>query len=484
MSPSGHARESTPALQGGPTRSLREWYGRWRPEVLLALVVVLLTAPIVQPRADQQESRLALTAAIWDDGTVRLDRYEPVLGVDRAVRNGHLYSDKAPGQPILAIPAYAAYRALGGEPAIRTGETENVALWTSSLLTSVLPAVLLVVMMRRLALRIAPERATAAALAMSAGTLLLPFGTQLFGHVLAAALVFGAYLLLVSDDRAGPRQLAAAGLLAGVAVAVEYPTALLALVLAIVASVRHDRGLFWFTAGALCPAPLLAAYHWAAFGGPLDLGYDHSQFEVHESGVRGVQAPSVARLGEVLFGERGLFLLTPLVLLAVVGAVILVRERGRGAAGRGPSWQGAAPRFHAIVALAMVGSLLLVQAGWSNAWGGASPGPRYVVPALPFLVVGVARIWQWWSRFTVAAVAFSIATMMLATFTWPLVSRHDPSALETWISFLLDGHTATSVLTTHWGGWALALPLLGALAVAARVAVVTGPRTGTEAAAP
>ena len=59
---------------------------------------------------------LALTAAIWDDGTLVLDRYEAQLSVDRAVRDGHLYSDKAPGQPLLAVPFYAMYRGVGGEP--------------------------------------------------------------------------------------------------------------------------------------------------------------------------------------------------------------------------------------------------------------------------------------------------------------------------------------------------------------------------------
>lgn len=438
---------------------LRSCYRRWRPEILLAAIVLLLAGPIVQPRLDQQQSRLALTAAIWDDGTFVLDRYEAQLGVDRAVRDGHLYSDKAPGQPVLAIPAYALYRGLGGDPAIDEGVFGNLGLWATSLLTSVVPAILLVVLMRRLALRVAPERATVAALAMATATMLLPFATQLFAHLLTAVLVLSAYLLLVREETAKVRLLAA-GLLTGTAVAVEYPAALLAVVLLAAATGRHRLGARWFVAGTVIPGALLAAHHWAAFGGPLRFSYRYSQFTEHQSGVLGVDWPSLSLLGEVLYGDRGLFALTPLVLVGIVGAALVASGNGAG-------------RCHGVVALAMIGTLLLVQAGWANAWGGNSPGPRYLVPALPFLVVGVARAWCRWPLLTAAVTFFSVATMTLATFTFPLLPPEEPSALGAWLDRLADGKTATSVLSMHWGEWALVLPPLAALAVA--VALLTRP---------
>ena len=92
-----------------------------RVELLLALLVVVIAGPLVHDNGAQQASRYTLTAAIWDEHTLNLDMYaaldEPVLGVDRAVRDGSTYSDKAPLQPMLAVPFYAAYRAVGGEPA-------------------------------------------------------------------------------------------------------------------------------------------------------------------------------------------------------------------------------------------------------------------------------------------------------------------------------------------------------------------------------
>ena len=84
--------------------------------MLLAVVVLLVTAPVLQPLMAQQASRYALTAALWDGQTITVDAYDHLLSVDRAERDGRVYSDKAPGQPLLAVPAYAAYRALGGHP--------------------------------------------------------------------------------------------------------------------------------------------------------------------------------------------------------------------------------------------------------------------------------------------------------------------------------------------------------------------------------
>lgn len=114
----------------------------------------------------------------------------------------------------------------------------------------------------------------------------------------------------------------------------------------------------------------------------------------------------------------------------------------------------------------MIGTLLLVQVGWANAWGGNSPGPRYLVPALPFLVVGVAWAWCRWPLLTAAVTAFSVATMTLATFTFPLLPPEEPSPLGAWLDRLAEGKTATSVLSMHWGEWALVPPPLAALAVA------------------
>ena len=83
---------------------------------------------------------------------------------------------------------------------------------------------------------------------MGIGTLVLPFATVYFSHVLAAALGFGAFGLLWKE-REAPQRLAlvaAAGFLSGFAVTTEYPLAIVGVILGIYAVARADsvkRGL-------------------------------------------------------------------------------------------------------------------------------------------------------------------------------------------------------------------------------------------------
>ncbi len=84
--------------------------------VALFILVVLALAPFMHPFGGQQASRYALTAAVWDHGTLEVTEYASLLFRDGAARDGAFYSDKAPGQPLLAVPFYGIYRLVGGDP--------------------------------------------------------------------------------------------------------------------------------------------------------------------------------------------------------------------------------------------------------------------------------------------------------------------------------------------------------------------------------
>ena len=106
--------------------------------------------------------------------------------------------------------------------------------------------------MRRVAGWVEPGFGTVAAVAMGLGTLLLPFATMFFAHALSACLVFAAFTVLFVERRGRPRPalLVAAGVLAGLAITTEYPTALIGFVLGVYALAR--------------PRPLCAAWRSAA----------------------------------------------------------------------------------------------------------------------------------------------------------------------------------------------------------------------------
>ncbi len=170
---------------------------------LLALVTV---GPVVAKNTAQPASRVALTAALVEHRSVDLEPYRESLGVDRATYRGRLRSDKAPGQPLVAIPAYAIGRALGADSPSRLRVDDNLTLWLVTVWSVTLPFAALVMLLYLMAARFARRGiAVAVALALGFGTLLLPFADNLFGHILAALLGFGAWFAFASAIRSRPR---------------------------------------------------------------------------------------------------------------------------------------------------------------------------------------------------------------------------------------------------------------------------------------
>lgn len=350
---------------------------RWLAVLLVAVAMV----PFVQDLTAQPAIRYAQTAALYDHGSIELDRYRGVVGVDRVERDGHLYGDKAPLQPILALPAYAVGRAVGVEPATHLRIQGNLGLWWVTLWSTVVPLLAIVAIGVTVGSRLfGPRQAVAGTLAITMGTLLAAYGTQLYAHVLAALFGWCCWLVVARSSRSLWWS-ALAGVLGGAAVATEYPLAIVVLVCAgVLVQQRAWHRLAAFAAGGLPFVGLLLGYQWVAYGSPFTVSY--SEKPVHEAEPLVVGLPTPLRLVEVLIGSRGMFLFTPIVVVALWG----LWKLARGADGE--------RRLHGIVGLAVFGGFLLMQAGWSNPWGGESPGPRYMIPALPFLIVGLSSIWD------------------------------------------------------------------------------------------
>jgi len=241
-----------------------------------------------------------------------------------------------------------------------------------------------------------------------------------------------------------------AGGLIALAVTVEYPLALVGVALAVLLMARRHWGsLIAFGLAGIPVATLLAIYQNAAFGSPFSSGYQHKTY--HEDAtlfITGV--PKLSTLAEVLFGSRGLFLFTPVVLVGLIGLVKRWQEtRDDGAA----------------LALGVSVAFILLQAGWVNPWGGDGPGPRYVIPMLPFVGIGLAHIWQRvpapLRRLTVLV---SVAAMVLPTITDHLIGDG---------TILVSGHLRTLVDSgPNPTVWSIALGPVGWVLYAASVVLV------------
>jgi hypothetical protein len=398
-------------------------------------------------------SRWALTAAIVERGTFEIgslthltsDKIEDVSQVD-----GRLYSNKAPGGSLLAVPAYALARVMVGPP--RPGNL-RVTITAMRLAVSTMPLLLLAVAFVRQARRldIAPERITFVLAVMLFGTPMFAYGLLLFSHALTAAALFGAWLLLFGDARSRPitRELFAGALL-GLAAISDYPTALPGAVLAIGALRRRGwPGFLRVGAGALPLLVALGLYNQAAFGSVFALSSSFERIaefrQLRTSGLWGVGIPSpVLGLRLLLDPSKGLLVFSPVLLLAFV-ALPTVRRRLD------------SPSFWSLVLPPL--SLLLVYAGFSDWHGGWTVGARYLVPCLPFLayvlLFGRPR------ALDAPLAGASVAAVTLVTLVFPFVSE---AYVLPWASFAVPllgkGLVAPNLLHLVSRSAAVAAPFL------------------------
>lgn len=352
--------------------------------VLLYAVLAVLVVPVFPHFLSPNEvSRWAFAASFVEHRTPEISGVLPLLGPafeDVSEKDGRVYSNKAPGAALVALPGALAARLFAGPP---SAESLRLSLTLMRLLAATLPAILLALVLAGAAVRLGatPARARFAAAVLLFATPLFAYGLLLFSHALVAACLFGAWAAFFAPGSgARGRRDVLGGALLGLAVLSEYPAAIPAAVLVLCVVVVSPRRLLAIAAGGVPPALILALYDAACFGSPFALS---SGFEraaafrgLAASGLFGIGLPSPSILLRLLLDpSKGLLVFVPLLLL----------------------WPWAFPAARGRVsregglALALVPlSLLVLYAGYPNWHGGFTVGPRYLVAALPFLVFPLA----------------------------------------------------------------------------------------------
>lgn len=429
--------------------------------------LVAACALVVQESGPNQAAHFALVRSLAD-GTAEIDPRETI---DASYVDGRYYAAKAPGLALATLPWYGVLRVAGAQDgSLASAETYRNRVWQLGLVGAVLPFAALLVLVAVSAERFVPGYGIATAVLLGAGTLLLPFASLFFDHMLAAALGYASFvtLLLARTRPFGDRRLALAGLLAGLGIVVEFPLALVALAVGVYGLVG---GFAWrrggaYAAGVVTGVLPLLAYNLWAFGSPSRLSYTNAlEAEVgtgepvvgaNDEGFYGVGLPDPRAALSLLLSEKGLAIVTPLAVVAVAGLPLLWRAGRRAEA----------------VACALVPALFLAyNAAYYLPFGGQGPGPRFLVAALPFLALPLAFALQARPVVTAGVGVVSAAVMLLATTTDPLTGSE--YGIPTWLDGLREAEVAESVPSLVGLGQLAGIALVAALAILACVLAVS-----------
>jgi len=307
---------------------------------------------------------------------------------------GRVYSSKPPGLALVVYPFYAIVHAIERAAGSDVNNT-RVATINQQLCTiwgSALPAALLVVALFRYfrSRHLTDADSLLLASGFAFGSLMLPYSGMLMAETLVAACLFAGWRLIDGDPT--DIRAALAGALLGLACLAQVSAAPLVPIYLVAAWTRRRRAIIPMLAGPLIALIVQLLYQHAAFGALLASSYSRVDPQyVHQSQLFGhFDWPDIRRLWWLSFHPvRGLLYCCPIFVLPLL-ALLAPCDRQNS-------------RWHWVVPAAVIANFLLFSLTYSAWTGGWGVGPRYMIPAMPFLMVFAPPARKKFPRISIAA---------------------------------------------------------------------------------
>lgn len=436
------------------------WRVAWEVAmVLLVLAMTSYTWMFGDISSPNERSRVYLAVAMVEDHTVQIDAPIARWGkiYDLAERDGHYYSDKAPGSSILGAGVYFVASQFKPLPEWRIRDLINLMRTWLMLPITLLGFVLLRRIIHNLGLD--PPIADIVGLGWILGTAAFHYGAAYFGHqIVAVALLAALYCVLQAEEALGQPRLIAkwclgAGIAAGIAGLTEYqagvPCVLLVLYVALGDARLRNFGVPALLFGAMPFVLLLLAYNDAAFGGPLQLSYHHLASEelreLHGQGIAGVTIPQWDYFwGSMLSLHRGLFVCSPMFVLSLWGLWLM--------------WDDGDRRLAMLIGGTLLYFVAFVSSSnmWFAGWGF---GPRLLVPGMALWSIAAAYAVQATFRvpitegFARGVIAVQIAYTQAVVVYFPEPPEHAENPLLDVVATM----RAADLVSPNWGQTLLGL---------------------------
>ena len=456
----------------------------WRIFLTVWIVYLFHLAPL--PAANENRY-LDLVISLVEEGRFEIDTYHHNT-LDKSYYKGHYYAGAAPGPSLLAIPGYLVFKAVKAfvpEPfgqydkagyirsflksdqasddfltAYPFGDFVLLHLWLSALISGLTTA-LTAVMLYRCARHISGDEFTGqlTALALAFGSICFFYAIRLYAHNVSTFFLFSAFMTVhpwCDRDRLTSQRLACAGLLAGLSVVMDYSAGPISgiLILYMLWQTPRTQWLYPVAGIGICAVGMML-YHYIHFGHPLTTPYslptDPSSYGSHaeyQEGLGGFSLPPLSRFWDLTFGGyRGIFIYMPIALAALIGLIVQARRTTLSV-------------WHFVLAAFV---LQMVFTSAMRYWyGGWDFGARYMVPALPFLFLGLASdALRRWRKTLLSLTAVSVLINWCGAQFGPGDSVSDALSL-----FVLSGpttplHSFMSVYFSTYTNWDIAISASG-----------------------